>query len=458
MLKLGQRMLTLLKKGCAIGLFFLTVCPHYLFAESLSRQEAELLGRLFHLNDEQSSIEDPIKHFMNYHLIDIMNKNNIALSSTLKVVFVNRPVMNAFATEGNFIFIFPSLIKSYANIEEILFILCHEIGHTQLHHVNQKVAYESNRASPHLLLASLGGFLLATPELSTIMMNYLLTENLRLSKKFSQKAELEADHFALSVMNNAGFDPHALTHSLRNLDASFREDHKHFQPFFSDFSTHPSVPKRILELQKQTDSLLTSKYSVDREKLHEDFFRLYACFYSPKDWPENNYHSVMLESYENRYNKEYWKGLWETEKSLSSLFHLFSLYRQEENKELLYEFLSTIEGDEIIKSIPEFRDAFYEKDFSQCSSSQFIRKYQRYLFSESLDTRPSLLKHLAQSYLKQGSDEMAYFALAKMYYLKGHYAEGLQVLKTHSSLKHSPHGILLQEKLEQMKKSLHNFS
>jgi hypothetical protein len=420
----------------------------------MTRHEANLLGLSLYLENEEHAIEQPLKYFLNYHLIDIFEKNEMFFSSPLKVVFLNQPIINAFATEGNFIFIYKDLIKYNFHIEKILFILSHEIGHAYLHHVNKSIAYNSNRASPEILLASMGSLLLASPETSTLLMNYLLTENIRLAKKFSQKNELEADEFALKLMQKAGYDTDEMTHYLRDLSATYHEDGKNYQVALQDFSTHPSNTKRIQELQKHAQTLSASKYHVDRKRIHEDFFRLFACFFSPQQWPENqNFEKYMLESYQHRNSEHYWRNLWEKEGKLSGLFQLFYLYQKKQKTELLHQLLETIKNEKIFHMIPEFQDAFYKKEFFELSDCDFIRKYQSLLFLESLDTRPSVIRYLAQAYRRQGMKQMSYFAIAKMHALQGHYEQGLKILEAHSSVKNTPHGTLLYEQLELIKKT-----
>jgi len=145
---------------------------------------------------------------------------------------------NAFALPGGFIFTTSNLMRLYTSRrEELAFILAHEIGHVVRGHPFDRVLAMH---SLNLLgrIGHTGGIL-----------GNLAASTLRelLEKGYSREQELEADGFAVRLMDAAGFDPLCAEDSIRRLAETGGDE----SDMFEYFSTHPGREDRIREIRYQ---------------------------------------------------------------------------------------------------------------------------------------------------------------------------------------------------------------
>ncbi|MCI0495839.1 M48 family metalloprotease, partial [candidate division KSB1 bacterium] len=67
-----------------------------------------------------------------------------------------------------------------------------------------------------------------------------------LRSSYSQDNELEADNYAVRLMNSAGFDPQASRSVLTKLAVRSSED----IPIYNYFLSHPTIIERIEKIEK----------------------------------------------------------------------------------------------------------------------------------------------------------------------------------------------------------------
>jgi len=140
--------------------------------------------------------------------------------------------INAFALPGGFIFITNSLIQTFdKDRQKLAFVLGHEIGHVVLGHAfDRLLAQTSTRIISRVWTAK------------SIFGN--VTRNLLsrlIERQYSQEQELDADAFALKLMDSASYDITAAEQSLGLLQRENQEN----QSLSSYFSTHPAIEERI---------------------------------------------------------------------------------------------------------------------------------------------------------------------------------------------------------------------
>jgi len=135
---------------------------------------------------------------------------------------------NAFATPGGHIFITRGLIASAKSEDAIAALIAHELAHIQLRHGMR--AIRSNRDTQDWVSQFMfsGGQAIAD----------------RINAGFSQTQEFDADISALSLLIEAGYNPHSLIDILQELEK--------FQGsgIMKDFnSTHPSPTSRLVNVK-----------------------------------------------------------------------------------------------------------------------------------------------------------------------------------------------------------------
>lgn len=149
---------------------------------------------------------------------------------------------NAFALPGGYIFATRGLLRLYEYREdELAFVLAHEIAHVVRGHPFDRVL-ASNSVK---ILARLGrgGGILGNLAAGTI-------QNL-VQKSYSQDQELDADGFAVRLMNAARYDAGRAEEAMWRLSDVSRRQPK----LFTYFSTHPGKEKRVREIRYQLKRL-----------------------------------------------------------------------------------------------------------------------------------------------------------------------------------------------------------
>jgi len=144
------------------------------------------------------------------------------------VFVVRNSSVNAFALPGGNIVLHTGLFAFAESPEEVVAVLAHEIGHSEKGHIMHKLVKESGFG---VVFAALTGG--DTGAMSEIGRRLITT-------RFDRAYEVEADAFALEMMEQAGLDPRYLAlffHRLSESDGDVMDR--------LDFiSTHPSNNER----------------------------------------------------------------------------------------------------------------------------------------------------------------------------------------------------------------------
>ncbi len=144
-----------------------------------------------------------------------------------------------------------ALIEELESENELMFILAHELGHF----ANRDHLRGLGR---RLVLTAISTFLFGVDShVTNLLMNSLLSVEM----KFSQRQEMQADLFALDLLNQHYGHIAGATDFFKKIS---REDTHNRLTYF--FATHPYPPARIQTLQ---DQIQTREYSTG-EKLALD--------------------------------------------------------------------------------------------------------------------------------------------------------------------------------------------
>lgn len=142
--------------------------------------------------------------------------------------------INAFTMPGGNIYIFSGLIKAADSPEEVAAVLAHELGHAEKRHVVTKLIKDMSVTAIVSILS--GG----DPSLITEILQSVV------GNKFNREQEMEADKFALQLMEEAHLPPKALARFFERLndkDLDYSEE-------LEILMTHPHNNKRIEQARK----------------------------------------------------------------------------------------------------------------------------------------------------------------------------------------------------------------
>lgn len=139
---------------------------------------------------------------------------------------------NAFALPGGIIVITDDMVKSAYNVEEVLAVLAHEIGHVELRHAMKSVLQNSVVAATTATLTSDAASLSAAVSgLPTILVQ----------TKYSREFETAADEYAFQLLKKNNYSPKSFASIMERLSDKYDKD----DSTFSYISTHPATAERV---------------------------------------------------------------------------------------------------------------------------------------------------------------------------------------------------------------------
>ncbi len=164
----------------------------------------------------------------------------------VQLEFRASPVMgaNALALPSGLIIMTDELVRLAVDEEEVLAVLAHEIGHIRHRHSLRGVLQSSTVA---LMIASVTGDLASLTSIAATI------PTLMVQLKYSRGFELEADDYAVGMMNQMAIDPRKLGDILiRMTNEALGEDEADDGGEISDYlSTHPGSEARMKRIQER---------------------------------------------------------------------------------------------------------------------------------------------------------------------------------------------------------------
>jgi predicted Zn-dependent protease len=231
-INLGRKLGTAVNKGAWYYKSFLGSEDEAIEAEYvLGKTLAANIGR------EMKIINDPIQQNLLDEIGGKLIEKVVNKKRKFKFHVVVTNDINAFALPGGFIFVTHALLdKIGLNRNELAYVLSHEIMHVVLKHpINRILTDYSAQVISNIFMK--GGAI-------GLIAKQLIGSLLRSS--YSQDNELEADNYAVRLMNSAGFDPLASKSLLAKLAASSPEN----LPVYNYFLSHPIISERIEKIEK----------------------------------------------------------------------------------------------------------------------------------------------------------------------------------------------------------------
>ena len=181
---------------------------------------------------------------------------NIAVQSGLAgareaftVSLLDSSVNNAFAVPGGYVYTTRQLVSLMNNEAELAGVLGHEVGHVAARHSQRRQQTAQRNSILGTAGAILSGILLGNNPLGQQLGQAALQGSQMLTLKFSRSQELEADELGIKYLDNAGYDPKAMSTVLRSLalqnqlDAQLQGRGDATIPQWA--STHPDPASRV---------------------------------------------------------------------------------------------------------------------------------------------------------------------------------------------------------------------
>jgi len=157
--------------------------------------------------------------------------------------------INAFALPGGFIGVHTGLILAAQSESELAGVVGHEVGHVTQRHIARMIAQQ--KQSTVMSLASLAAALLlsrVSSDAAQAALAFGQAGTIQGQLNFSRDNEREADRVGLQILDQAGFDPHAMVSFFERLQRATRV-YETGAPSY--LRTHPLTFERIADMQNR---------------------------------------------------------------------------------------------------------------------------------------------------------------------------------------------------------------
>jgi predicted Zn-dependent protease len=161
--------------------------------------------------------------------------------------------INAFALPGGYIGVNTGLILSSQGESEVASVIAHEIAHVTQRHIARLI--NQQKQSAVMTLASLAIAILAArsnAQISEAAIAFGQAGAMQSQLNFTRGNEQEADRIGVQILENAGYDPHAMPVFFERLQRATRL-YESGAPSY--LRTHPLTFERIADIQNRVQSL-----------------------------------------------------------------------------------------------------------------------------------------------------------------------------------------------------------
>lgn len=136
---------------------------------------------------------------------------------------VNHKALNAFAGPGGHIYVFSGLVEAVDTLDELVAVLCHEIGHVSARHIASRYA-QSKKIGMATMVGVLAGVVAGVAGggggagMGVAMGSLAAGQQAHLN--YSRVAERQADQISFRLMQPTGFNPEGMIGALTKIGKS----------------------------------------------------------------------------------------------------------------------------------------------------------------------------------------------------------------------------------------------
>lgn len=166
---------------------------------------------------------------------------------------VDEKDVNAFSLPGGYVYVDSGLLKLVRSDDELAGVLSHEITHSAHHHV-MEIAREQSKMSMDMAAGIIAAFLAHVPgnDIANGAAFASYAQTGVLNTQFNQKAEQDADHGGVLIMQKAGFNPVGMLTFMLQLGDIERKSPNIELGIFRD---HPYTDDRVTAIKAELASL-----------------------------------------------------------------------------------------------------------------------------------------------------------------------------------------------------------
>ncbi|HKT12045.1 MAG TPA: M48 family metallopeptidase [Terriglobia bacterium] len=236
----------------------------------ISEQKEIAIGKRYATEIDRSAriIKDPvINEYVNRVAQNVARNSDLKIPLTVKVL--DDPSINAFALPGGFLYVNSGLLQAANEEDQVAGVVAHEIAHVAARH------WASQMTKATILQYAMIP-LMFTPMSFPVYIG--LSEGLNMGiplafLKFSRNDEAEADYLGIQYMYKAGYDPNAYVAFFGKIVQEARSNPGSVPSIFTD---HPPTPERIIQAEKEIQSILPKKpeYLVSTSEFNDMKTRL----------------------------------------------------------------------------------------------------------------------------------------------------------------------------------------
>jgi predicted Zn-dependent protease len=171
----------------------------------------------------------------------------------LEFFLIQDDQINAFALPGGFVGVNTGLLLAAQGESEVASVLAHEIAHVTQHHIARLIAQQ--KQSQLMSLAALAIAILAARSNSQVAEAagaFGQAGVVQTQLNFTRDNEREADRIGLQILEQAGYDPHAMPVFFERLQRATRL-YEGGAPSY--LRTHPLTFERIADVQNRVQNL-----------------------------------------------------------------------------------------------------------------------------------------------------------------------------------------------------------
>ena len=206
---------------------------------------------------------------------------------TYRFTVLDDPSINAFAIKGGYVHVNVGLLNFASSDDELASVMGHEMGHVEMRHVVKS----SNINTVIGILTAIVSILSPVASVLGALGGELAND------KYSRTDELQADHYGLSLMSQAGYDPNATIDVMTKLGAMDPGPDSRADKAFLD---HPNPSDRVAhllgypELDKPTSQSLFADVIHNQSEGRYNYARAELTSLSTAQDPQIDAHVVQL--------------------------------------------------------------------------------------------------------------------------------------------------------------------